>query len=217
MTLRVPPKKFLPPITFGQLAPTATLHRIHPTIISGVSNPATAFNPGRGKSSRFAPIWDEDFHPIPTMYLASTLEAAVFETIFHDVPLTSKALFRSVRQSEVVTRSHSLLSPPRPLKVATLHAPDLRRWRITRRDLIESNVSMYHLTARWAEAIYRSTPTIDGIQWTSKQCDPAQCYLLFGDRVGNMVASSTRDAVRSPDFVSEVRAFGQRAGITITV
>ena len=53
---------------------------------------AARFNPCHGARTRFAPIRDEDGSCVPSFYGADTLEAAIYETVFHDVPVTTKRL-----------------------------------------------------------------------------------------------------------------------------
>ena len=70
------------------------------------------------------------------------------------------------------------------LRLASLRAPDLRRWRIARDALIAAPPPLYPETARWAAAIHDRFPDIEGLVWTSNRCDPDSAWLFFGDRVG---------------------------------
>ncbi|MGO7259209.1 RES domain-containing protein, partial [Rhizobium brockwellii] len=67
--------------------------------------------------------------------------------------------------------------------MASLFAPDLKAWKLSRTDLIETPKSTYGDTVLWAEAIHRARADIDGLIWTSRQCDPEQCMILFEDRM----------------------------------
>ena len=62
-------------------------------------------------------------------------------------------------------------------------AADLRKWNVTRADLTASPPSCYSRTAEWARAIHDQFPEVEGLIWTSNQCDPDDVLLLFGDRV----------------------------------
>ncbi len=208
MPLRSPPET-LPPPSVSTLPARGRLHRVHLRRFAG-----NAFNPCRGGPTRFAPIRDAAGQCVPSLYAGSTLDAAVFETIFHDVPATAR--LKTVPLHAVEERVHSVLETRRDIRLAALRAPDLLRWGVNRRDLIESEASSYAGTAAWAAAIHRCFPDIDGLVWTSRQCDPDSAYLFFGDRVGasDFAAPETR---RGRAFVADVRTAGRRAGIAITV
>lgn len=176
----------------------------------------SAFNPCGGSPTRFAPINDRYGACVPSLYATTNIEAAAFETIFHDVlpgPLAS------VSGSMLGLRSASVLRLKRDLNIARLHAPDLRKWGLKPKDLSAAPSSEYDGTARWAEAIHHQFSDVDGLVWTSNQCDPNRCFLFFGDRVKDAdfqcissvalgAASVERNAVKSA---------ARRASITITI
>ena len=107
----------------------------------------------------------------------------------------------------------------RDLRFASLRGPDLRRWRIGRNSSIATSPALYRETARWACAIHRRFPEIEGLVWTSNRCDPDTAYLFFGDRVAaaDFRIAGTRDGRNDATFLSDVREAGQRSGIVITV
>lgn len=178
---------------------------------------ASDFNPCKGGPTRFAPIRDTEGNCIPSLYAAGILEAAIYETIFHDIPVRAKRA--TVPKSLVESRMHSRLEALRDLRLASLRAPDLRRWRIGRNALIASSPTLYRKTARWACAIHRRFPEVEGLAWTSNRCDPDTACLFFGDRVasGDFRTVWTRDGQDDPTFLADVREAGQRSGIAITV
>ncbi|HYG91327.1 MAG TPA: RES family NAD+ phosphorylase [Azospirillum sp.] len=153
---------------------------------------------------------------IPTLYAATTLECAAFESVFHDVPFD--AVFKSVKYQDIQDRAHSELRLERALTVATLSEPGLNRWGLTRALLIDTPATQYAATARWAEAVHRACPDVDGLEWTSHRCDDGKAYLLFGDRVREaaLTEAGRRTAATANDLLEELRRFGQRAGIIIT-
>lgn len=171
-----PPSPF-PSINIQSVAKGTILHR---TQSSGL-RPAQ-FNPCKGQPARFAPFTDAAGACVPTLYAATSREAAAFESIFHDIEPT--ALFKTVRLDVVESRCVSRIAPKRDLRVARLFAPDLKAWGLKRDDLIETPKSSYGQTVLWARAIHRAQPDLDGLIWTSRQCDPDQCVVLFEDRVG---------------------------------
>jgi len=44
------------------------------------------FNPAQTGDARFSPIQNSQGQPIPTLYAADTFQAALMESVFHDVP-----------------------------------------------------------------------------------------------------------------------------------
>jgi hypothetical protein len=205
----LPPSPF-PPINTQTVAKGAVLHRTH---ASGF-RPAQ-FNPCKGQPTRFAPFADAAGACVPTLYAATSREAAAFESIFHDIE--PSAIFKSIRLSVVESRSVSRIAPKRDLFVARLFAPDLKAWGLSRGDLIETPKSTYRQTVLWAEAIHRARPDLDGLIWTSRQCDPERCIVLFEDRVGE-ADFDVRDCIdvsTDASLLLELRSFGKRAGVTI--
>ena len=115
------------------------------------------------------------------------------------------------------TRTVSEIAPRRALSLAQLFAPDLKAWGVPRNRLIDTPKATYGDTVAWAKTIHTAHSGVDGLAWTSRQCDPDLCLLLFGDRVAaaefNVVQS--REVAVDPGLLLELRAFGRRAGITI--
>ncbi|MGO9233085.1 MAG: RES family NAD+ phosphorylase [Methylocella sp.] len=205
----LPPSPF-PSINTQTVAKGTILHRTHVSSF----RPAQ-FNPCRGQPTRFAPFTDAASACVPTLYASTTREAAAFESIFHDIEPT--ALFKTVRLDVVESRSVSRIEPKRDLLVAGLFAPDLKVWGLSRGELIETPKSTYGQTVLWAQAIHRARSDLDGLIWTSRQCDPDQCVILFEDRVSetNFDIHDCIDISADADLLLELRKFGRRAGITI--
>ena len=160
---------------------------------------------------------DVEGNCVPSLYAADTLEAATCETIFHDIPVTARR--KTVPRTLIQSRTHGRLQVRRDLQLVSLRGPDLRRWRISRNSLITPSPSLYRDTARWAEAIHHQFPDVDGLLWTSSQCDPDTAYLFYGDRVaaGDLRIVQARDGLLDVTFLSDVRQAGQRSGISIAV
>ena len=176
----------------------------------------TASIPARGLP-RFAPVHDVEGNCVPSLYAADTLEAVICETIFHDIPVTAGR--KTVPRRLIQSRTHGRLQVRRDLQLVSLRGPDLRRCRISRNSLIIPSPSLYRDTARWVEAIHHQFPDVDGLLWTSSQCDPDTAYLLYGDRVaaGDLRIVQARDGLLDVTFLSDVRQAGQRSGISIAV
>ncbi|MEO3388771.1 RES family NAD+ phosphorylase [Mesorhizobium sp. CAU 1741] len=186
------------------------LHRIHARRFQ-----AEEFNPGMG-SSRFAPFASAGSQ-VPTMYAGTTFACAAYETIFHDID--PAATFKSVSMVEVEQRAVSCIEVDRDLKLARLFEPDLNRWGLTRKDLIDTPRSLYPQTSLWAAAIHDSDPTLDGMIWTSRRFDEEKCIILFGARLDpdSISVQSSEHFATSPGSLAALREAGQLAGITITI
>lgn len=188
------------------------IHRVHQSTYA-----PNCFNLCSGQPTRFAPVHDASGNCIPSLYAGSTMAAAVHETVFHDIPAQAK--LKTVPQQQILIRSHSELEATRDIELALLTNVTLGPWRISRRDLIESSVKLYAQTAQWAEAIHHQFPNVEGLVWTSRQCDPDLAYLFLGDRVhaSDFTTVLTRDGTTDKSFLKDVKDEGKRRGVTITV
>jgi hypothetical protein len=209
------PRIAAPPSPFpnvNQLSITAgtPLHRTH-----SASLRAAQFNPCLGQPTRFAPLRDADGNCVASLYAASTREAAAFESIFHDIE--PRARFKTVPLGSVEARHVSIIAPGRDLSLVKLFAPDLKAWKIARTRLIDTPKSTYGETALWAKAIHTAHRHVDGLVWTSRQCDPDLCLILFGDRIveDDFDVLESRHVGSDPALLLELRAYGARAAITI--
>ncbi|MCY3628774.1 MAG: RES family NAD+ phosphorylase [Bacteroidota bacterium] len=211
MPVRNPPVRLDPPNPFT-LEQGLVINRVHSRNYLGNS-----FNPGLGSPTRFSPIADVGGKLISTLYAAGTLEAAIYETIFHDI--LASTLRKRVSLQLVLSEAHSKLEVKRSIKLASLREPDLMKWRIQRSDLITTSPKFYASTAKWAEAIHRQFIDIEGLVWTSNQCDPEAVYLFFGDRVSSddFRVTLTRDGRISSSFLEDVERVGERSGIEIVL
>jgi hypothetical protein len=143
--------------------------------------PADRFNPGRGARARFSPLHLPDGTAIPTLYAAATIMGALSETVFHDVPYRGRG--KRILASRLAGLAISSLEITQPISVARLAGVGLRRLGVRRRDLIESGVTAYPMTASWAPALHECQGAPAGLLWTSRQDDTASALVLFGDRV----------------------------------
>jgi hypothetical protein len=118
---------------------------------------------------------------IPTLYAGTTLDCALMETVFHDVPYVAGPKMLS-KAKHVTGRSRSSLRFRVDLKLIDLSAISLRRLGISRSELIDSDASHYNETREWAVALHQQYPAAQGLKWTSRQDDTATALMLFGDR-----------------------------------
>ncbi len=211
MAIPPPPDPF-PAFNTTSVPAGTRLVRVHAPASDGA-----ACNPCLGGPTRFAPLALLSGACLPTLYAAATFECAVYESIFHDLPYGASNKY--IRLDKVASRAISWIGLTTDLVVASLHEPDLNRIGRTRTELIDTLPSAYRITARWAEAFHRADPAISGLVWTSRRCDPEQAYVFFGDRLpsGALFVHDRIEVAASAHHLGQIRDFGRRAGITITI
>ena len=134
---------------------------------------ATDFNPGFGSPTRFGFFGKPK---VPIMYAAETEDAAIAETLLHDIPAEGGLLPYDQYATKVLVR----LEVTKRLRVGVLHGTGLRRLKVTAAELTASPAASYPSTVRWAEAAHHAG--LDGMVWMSRQCNDAKAYVFFGDR-----------------------------------
>jgi hypothetical protein len=174
MVRLVPPNPFKPledPLPAGSV-----LYRVFGNTIDSAGRPrqVTDFNPGKGERTRFAffgsPV-------VPVLYAAQTEEAAVCETILHDLPPgPGKIRFRSV-----AGRVCAPLTTTRDLRLASLLGDGPRVLETEAKHVTGTMASQYGRTVRWAEAAHKAD--FDGLVWMSNRRNSDRAYVFFGDRV----------------------------------
>lgn len=153
---------------------TATLptgHLLHRVL--SATRTATDFNPGIGARTRFGFFGDP---VVPIMYAADTEDAAIAETLLHDIPAEGGLLPYDQYADKVLVR----LKVTRSVRLGVLHGTGLRRLKVTAAELTASPASSYATTVRWAEAAHGAG--LDGLVWMSRQCNDSKAYVFFGDR-----------------------------------
>lgn len=200
----------LPRPNVATLPEDMRLHRVHLRSFDGA-----AFNPCVGGPTRFAPLHDARGECIPTLYAGSTLAAAVFETLLHDIPVA--ASLKTVPRLAILARAHSVLRTRRVLALAELRAPDLHLWGLARNDLVAAPPTDYASSALWALAAHEAFPELDGLRWTSNRCDPDDALLLFGSRCADAVEVEARRDGADLSFLEDVHEIARRAGIVVTL
>lgn len=163
-------------ITLHALEVGTVLHRVH----LNQYGPAQ-FNPGVAGNARFSPIRNQRGDPIPTLYAGTTLQCALMETVFHDVPYSGA--LKTVNRSKLVDQVHSTVTLARQLQLVDLSTIALRKLGVQRNQLIDTEKDQYPNTRRWAEAIHAQCLEAQGLMWVSRQDDQSRAVVLFGDRV----------------------------------
>ncbi len=141
------------------------------------------FNLSKSGNARFSPIFDVSGEVIPTLYIASTPAVALMETVLHDIPLPSSGYILTMPSPEKDSRRVACLVNTEPLTVADFSALGLRRSGLKKADVVDSEKSHYPLSRSLAEQIYQTMPTVQGIQWTSRQDDSGTVLVIFESRV----------------------------------
>lgn len=155
----------------------STLLRVHASFLE-----PNDFNPGFGRGGRFHFLEGRHGKQIPALYGAEGVEAALAETIFHDVPIRPlphrHVGFRRLAQSvlsEVRTR--------KALRLVQLHHPGLGRLGLEPAEITATAPTHHPRTRRWAQALHDHPESIEGLVWTSRLHNTRRVYTLFGDRV----------------------------------
>ncbi len=197
--------------TLTSLAQGEVLHRVHQSKYQ-----ADQFNPGAHGNARFSPIQDEHGKPIPTLYGGTTMECALMETVFHDVPHT--AGFKSFDKGKLVEQVHSTVQLEQELQLVDLASVPLRKLGVTRKQLIDTEKDQYPATRKWAEAIHRQCPQAQGLSWVSRQDDSARAVILFGDRIPDGALrpdGNSRSLLDDGDAYDAVLDLADRIGVNI--
>ena len=198
-------------LTLTLLSQGQILHRVHQEQYR-----ADQFNPGLRGNARFSPIGSHQRSPIPTLYGGTTMDCALMETVFHDVP--HAAGFKSFDKGKLFGHVHSVIEVTQLLKLADLASVALRKLGVTRRQLIDTEKDQYPATRQWAEAIHRQCPQAQGLSWVSRQDDSARAVMLFGDRVPSGAIRShgvPAGLIESADIYDAVLALAERIGVVI--
>jgi hypothetical protein len=178
---------------------------------------ATEFNPGVG-SGRFHPLRLPRSRAVPTLYGSETLDGALSETIFHDVPMRRPN--GAVPQATLMPMVACTLTPRRSLTLIQLRGAGLQKLGLSRKQLIETEADSYDLTRAWAVALYRSVADADGLIWTSRQHPGSAALVLFGTRVRRRdleVIAAPRSLYPPAAGWNDVLASAEAAGITIVI
>lgn len=147
-----------------EVPPGFEWHRVHWSTW-GYDEP----NPGHG-DTRFAPFEGPSGRRIPTMYMAESVEAALLESVFHDVDENSHRVYESSLRGRLLAS----VTNPKTLLLADLTDDILDRESIPRASVSSSPAEHYPCTRKLARHIYGTT--IDGeppmgIIWDSRQVE----------------------------------------------
>ena len=151
--------------------------RVHPAAYK-----ALEFNSTSKGDARFSPLYSADGKVIPTLYAGSTLDCALMETVFHDVPFVNGPKLHS-KAKHVVGKVVSTLQVKQDLSLIDLTSIPLRKLGVRPEDITRTDASRYAETRARALVMREENPEAQGLLWTSRQDDTALAVVLFGDRV----------------------------------
>jgi hypothetical protein len=106
---------------------------------------------------------------IPTLYAGTTLDCALMETVFYDVPYAAGPKMHSKAKH---VASHSSLRFRLDLTLVDLSTISLRRLGISRPELIDTDSSHYDESREWALALHEQYPVAQGLKWISRRMIP---------------------------------------------
>lgn len=177
----------------------------------------TQFHPGTGADARFSPIHSatRGRKSIPTLYTASTLEGALMETVFHDVPTPPIDYILDLERLHELELRVSVIRPKRELKLIDLSTKGLQRLGLQRANLVDTPVADYPATRLWAEWLHGIEPRAHGLLWTSRKDDDAKAMVLFGDRVDEkvFVVERDREPLHESPYIDALLALAEHIGI----
>lgn len=208
LTPKPPATLHITPVTLSR---DQALHRVHSQDYEG-----DEFNPGLKGNARFSPIRNAQGDPIPTIYAADTFEAALMESVFHDVPHAPG--FKQFDKRKLEGQEHSIVYATQDLKLADLSSKPLRKLGVTRKQLIDTEKDQYPEAREWAEAIHAQDPDIQGLYWISRQDDSARAMMLFGDRIPRGVlqqVGASRNLLQDEQAYGEVLDLAEVIGVNI--
>ncbi len=106
-------------IRYRSISAGECIYRCHSLDYQGAD-----FNPGVGQAGRFTPLIAPTGQAVPTLYVAETFDASVYETLFRKESMPVSNV--SIRKAKVLGVSQILVC--RELSIIRLFTPDLRRW-----------------------------------------------------------------------------------------
>ena len=159
---------------------------------------ADEFNAYPNANARFSTLIDfATNNVVPTLDAGLTLDVALMETVFHNVPYAAGLKTLSKRSYSGHNASSLLVSGR--LVLIDLGSVALHRLGIEPSDLTFSSASTYPATREWARRLHDENQSTQGLIWPSRQQNTSQALMLFGDRVpaGTLQTISTMSLIEA--------------------
>lgn len=190
-----------------------TLFRVHRAVYS-----PTQFNASKAGDARFSLLILPTGEAVPTLYAGTTLDCALMETVFHDVPF-APGLKTISKTTNVHGHIRSAMRATRDLSLIDLRSIALHKLGLTRRELIDTDATQYAVTRGYALRLYQQFSNAEGMMWTSRQDDQSQALILFETRLDGSVLEQlghSASLILSDGSASlEVLALADRLGVLI--
>jgi hypothetical protein len=170
------------------------VHTLDPA--SGRYGPVEFNDSGRG-DARFSPLRHGE-RVLPTLYAAASVEAALMETVLHDVPYPSEGHIHDLDRDLGSALHLSAFDSVQPLQLADLTQLGLQRMGIKVSAMFETNADDYPRTRRWAAWLHQALPQAQGLLWMSARHAEHAAVMLFGDRVPAGALRAVADPASRP-------------------
>jgi hypothetical protein len=182
--------------------------------------PLDAFHPGERDEvrGRFHFFIGRSGRRVPVLYGAQGHDAALAETVFHDVPIHARTRFVPARRFEHLALG--VLRPTRPLRLVELFGHGLDRLRLRPENLTATEADAYPRTVDWARALHHALDDADGLVWMSRGFNAERALVLFGDRVAAVdlePVPETREPLAAGPGRERLERAANRAGIVLGV
>ncbi|MDB6105308.1 MAG: hypothetical protein JWO52_5307 [Gammaproteobacteria bacterium] len=150
-------------------------------------NPNTSIDPTDPlNGGRFHPFDSAEGLRVPTFYAASLLKAAVCESpLLHDLPLVPAAHSFVLSMAKVAQYQYSVLRARRELRLIDLTRLGSDRVRIANELISWCRREDYPASRAAARLLHTKYRVAHGIRWASRRYPPADCVMLFGDRIAD--------------------------------
>jgi hypothetical protein len=206
--------------------PARLLHRVIPC--SGDPrwfNPNIAGDPGDSSiDGRFHPFASAAEVRVPTLYAASSLTAAIAESLLHDLSLVPIDHPYTLSMAKVVLHKFSVMCFTSATRLIDLTGAGADRLRIPNELISWCPREEYPVTRAAARLLHTKYASAKGIRWTSRRYPPEDCVVLFGDRVVNpeaeisIIPPECRDLHEAgSEGYSALEAIIVEAGIVLTL
>jgi hypothetical protein len=165
-------------------------------------NPNTSTDPADAlHGGRFHPFESASGQRVPTFYAAASLKAAISESpLLHDLPLAPSGYPFVLSMAKVAQYQYSQLRAISDLQLVDLTRLGSDRVKISNELISWCRREDYPLSRAAARLLHTRYTTAQGIRWTSRRYPPADCVVLFGDRIGDSAAALCVESPPLRDF-----------------